>query len=399
MRRPLHIVQLANFYGPASGGLRTAIDRLASGYVDAGHRVTTIVPGERDGRSGTGQRSLISIKSPVAPFLGGGYRLTVNRNAVAELLVADPPDLIELSDKTTLASSVNRDPARRTPVVLISHERLDAVVGRALRSQVALPIVDRHNRRLAARAAAVVCASRYAAEEFDRIGVATEYVPLGVDLDGFRPVAGHRNARTRIVAVVRLSPEKQAEILVDMSRRLSEVGFEHQLVVYGDGPCRAALERRAAGLPVHFEGFVGDRARLARAMATAEVGVAPGPIETFGLAALELLASGTPVVVPDRGALAEIADGHVALAVNRTPVHFADAVRRLASQDRASLGRDARQRAERYHWSRTVERMLDIFDRIIDPQRSVDDSTAVGTGPGLQVESCRKQDGAPSAVA
>lgn len=369
MSRPLHIVQLANFYGPRSGGLRTAIDRLASGYVDAGHRVTTIVPGDRDERSGTGTRTVVRIKSPIAPFLGGGYRLTVNRSVVAEILAADLPDVIELSDKTTLATSVNRDPVRHTPVVLVSHERLDALVGRALRSHAALPLVDRHNRRLAQRMSAVVCASRYAAAEFDRIGVATESVPLGVDLTSFRPVVGHRNARTRIVAVVRLSPEKQPRILVDTSRRLIDSGFDHELVVYGDGPCRSALERRSRGLPIRFEGFVADRSRLAYSMATADVGIAPGPFETFGLAALELLASGTPVVVPDCGALAEIADGTSALAVRRTPADFADAVRILAARDRAASGRLARRRAEDYGWERSVERMLAIFGRVteLDP--------------------------------
>lgn len=43
----LHIVQLANFYGPRSGGLRTALHHLGAGYVASGHRVTLVVPGVR----------------------------------------------------------------------------------------------------------------------------------------------------------------------------------------------------------------------------------------------------------------------------------------------------------------------------------------------------------------
>ncbi|MET0197687.1 MAG: alpha-(1-2)-phosphatidylinositol mannosyltransferase, partial [Rhodococcus fascians] len=43
----VRIVQLANFYGPRSGGLRTAVDQLGAGYTAAGHEVILVVPGER----------------------------------------------------------------------------------------------------------------------------------------------------------------------------------------------------------------------------------------------------------------------------------------------------------------------------------------------------------------
>ena len=56
----MHIVQLANFYGPRSGGLRTALHHLGAGYVTRGHTVTLIVPGGRsaDERLATGVRRL-----------------------------------------------------------------------------------------------------------------------------------------------------------------------------------------------------------------------------------------------------------------------------------------------------------------------------------------------------
>ncbi|MDT5083270.1 MAG: alpha,6-mannosyltransferase, partial [Mycobacterium sp.] len=41
----MRVVQVANFYGPRSGGLRTAIDRLGAEYRAAGHEVFLIVPG------------------------------------------------------------------------------------------------------------------------------------------------------------------------------------------------------------------------------------------------------------------------------------------------------------------------------------------------------------------
>ena len=48
---------------------------------------------------------------------------------------------------------------------------------------------------------------------------------------------------------------------------------------------------------MRFVGYLDDRHRLAAILACADVAIAPGPVETFRLAALEALASGTPAVV------------------------------------------------------------------------------------------------------
>jgi glycosyltransferase involved in cell wall biosynthesis len=62
----------------------------------------------------------------------------------------------------------------------------------------------------------------------------------------------------------------------------------------------------AEKLNVILLGFVGDKEILARLMSSAEVFLAVGPIETFGLAALEALASGTPVICRSEAAISEI---------------------------------------------------------------------------------------------
>ncbi len=55
-----------------------------------------------------------------------------------------------------------------------------------------------------------------------------------------------------------------------------------------------------------FAGFLPDRSDLAALLASADVAIAPGPAETFGLAGLEALACGTPVVVSAESALPEV---------------------------------------------------------------------------------------------
>jgi alpha-1,6-mannosyltransferase len=384
----VHIVQLANFYGPRSGGLRTAIDQLAGRYCAYGHRVTTIVPAAESGVRHDGSRTVVSVRAPVAPLLGGDYRMIVDRGAVDTILARCAPDVIELSDKTTLVAPAVRARSAGAHIVLVSHERLDEVITRQTRVGATRRLVDGYNRRLLGRVDAVVCASRYAAAELAGHGTPIDLVPLGVELERFRPGPTPGRARPRIVVAVRLSPEKAPGLVVDTSRVLVESGFDHDMVVYGDGPLRARLEHAARGLPVRFAGFLADREVLAAEMAAADVGIAPGPLETFGLAALELLASGTPVVVPDEGALAEIADGTCAIAAERTPERFAAAVRTVLDGDRSVRRHAARTLAEAYTWERTTTAMLALFERVTgltgvrtcSPAHGSSRSAPVGTG-------------------
>jgi len=145
---------------------------------------------------------------------------------------------------------------------------------------------------------------------------------------------------------------------VDTAAALHASGTRTRLVVVGDGPRRDALERRARGLPVTFLGHVARRDDVADLLASADVSLAPGPHETFGLAALEALASGTPVVVSARSALGEIVRPGCGAAVEDHAPAFADAVRGLLDTAEPARRGAARTRAEDYPWRAAVDGML-----------------------------------------
>lgn len=105
----------------------------------------------------------------------------------------------------------------------------------------------------------------------------------------------------------RLSPEKGFDLAIEACRIAGR-----PLVVAGDGPQRAELERLAAGADVRFAGRV-EPAQLAELRAAASVALVPSrSAETFGLSAVEAMAAGVPVVAARVGALREL-DGAAVL--------------------------------------------------------------------------------------
>jgi len=359
-------VRLVNYIAPASGGLRTALRELGAGYLAAGHEPVLVMPGPRLERRQTEQGLVVTVPGPRVPGTGG-YRAIVARRPLRRLLDDLEPDRLEVSDRTTLRWTGAW--ARRCGVrsMMVSHDSLAALVG--MFRPPGLPVrglVDRLNRNTAASFDVVVCTTGWAGQEFRRLGVPNlVQVPLGVDLAGFHPARADENLRSRLaprgwwllVHCSRLSPEKRPERAVGALAELRRREVPAVLVIAGDGPRRRALQAQAAGLSVRFLGHVAHRGALARLLATADVVIAPGPAETFGLSALEALASGTPVVVSDRSALPEVV-GPAGLAAADHDAACADAIERLLRRDVAERRRLAREQAERFDWPTAVDGFL-----------------------------------------
>ena len=380
----MRIVRLANFITPCSGGLRTALRELGAGYAAAGHEPVLVMPGAADRDEQTPQGRVITLRGPVLP-LSGGYRLLLSRRRVRDVLESLRPERLEVSDRTTLRWTGPWARRHGVPAVMVSHESVAGLLSLPLRARrpesrgvplggtarrlvrgMARVLADTLNARTAQAYAQVVCTTRWAAAEFERLSVPNlRHVPLGVDLELFSPRRRSPALRQRyaapgevlIVHCGRLSVEKKPHRSVEALARLRAVGVPAVLVVAGDGPLRARLEREAAstGLPVHFAGFVASRAAVATLLATADVVLAPGPVETFGLAALEALACGTPVVVSASGALPEVIG---AAGVTVGGEDFAGGVLSVLRQPAAERRAAARARAEQFGWPAAIRGFL-----------------------------------------
>lgn len=396
--RVLRIVRMANYVGPRSGGMRTALRELGAGYLAAGHEPVLIVPGRRAGDEQTAQGRVITLYGPVVPFTGG-YRALLYRRRLAKLLAGLRPDRLEVSDRTTLRWTGRWARSRGVPAVMVSHESLTGLFSlpadvsgmsrwrSALLSGLARAFADWLNRRSARDYQQVICTTRWAAAEFERIATPNlTRVPLGVDLELFAPERYSEAVRaeyaapeqTLLVHCGRLSIEKKPHRSVAALAGLRSAGTDAVLVIAGDGPLRRRLERRArrARLPVAFAGFITDPKVLAGLLASADVVIAPGPVETFGLAALEALACGTPVVVSADSALPEVI-GTAGVAVRGED--FAAGAATVLGWPCAPRRAAARKRAEEFGWPAAVAAFLGVHEGI-GPE---------GTGPAADGDSFR----------
>jgi alpha-1,6-mannosyltransferase len=372
MVRRMRIAQLANFIGPSSGGMKTAVEALGRGYADAGADRLLVLPGPVDARTSTEHGEVVQLR---APRVGGGYRLILEPWRVIDVLERFGPTSVEINDKTTLLP-VGRW-ARKSGVasVLFSHERLDHMValrtGHETSAKVSIALL---NRLLVRQFDAIVVTSAFAGNEFlvpaAAVGTPVVKVPLGVDLDTFQPVAsaGCPDGQLRLVHFGRLSREKSPHLAVATAVELHRRGVPVILDVYGEGPHQDELKEIAEGAPVLFHGHVAGRAELARRVAPADVALSVCPGETFGLAVLEALACGTPVVTASTGGASELISHASGAWGEADASSLADAVLRVASRDEGVRRAAARARAEQFPWSASVASMLDLHGRLARPE-------------------------------
>ncbi|GHJ38985.1 GDP-mannose-dependent alpha-(1-6)-phosphatidylinositol dimannoside mannosyltransferase [Streptomyces sp. TS71-3] len=390
----LRIVRLANFVAPASGGLRTALRELGAGYRAAGHDPVLIIPGDRVERRETEQGTVITLPGPVLPGTGG-YRVLTDRARLTRILERLAPDRLEVSDRTSLRWTGEWARRSRIPAVMVSHETADGVLRTwGVPDAVARRVADTLNSRTAWAYSRVVCTTEWAEREFARIGARNVVrAPLGVDLANRHPrladpklrAVHARDDEVLLVLCSRLSVEKRPGTALDALAALRGRGIRARLVIAGDGPLRDRLEQRAGQrrLPVTFLGHVGDREMLGALQASADVCLAPGPAETFGLAALEALACGTPVVVSASSALPGIVGSAGAAAID-SGESFADAVLAMLDRPEADRREEARARAECFGWDTAVAGFLRAHDAAVSVQPGAPGPDPLPAGGGVR---------------
>lgn len=230
--------------------------------------------------------------------------------------------------------------------------------------------------RVATRMTHLLVANAQAVAECARIseGVPADKVAViynGLPSTAFTPAepAVVDTPHPAVLCVANLKHYKGHTYLIDAAASLRHRGLPVTLLVVGDGPERAALERRAAlaGVDLRLLGF---RTDVDRWLARADVVVLPSLTEGMSNAVMEAMAAGRPVVATAVGGTPELlADGRGLLVPPADAGALADAVGRLLSdREQASrMGRAAREWSHTHlHADTMVDRHIALYDRLLE---------------------------------
>lgn len=373
----MKILHLANFYHSTSGGIKTYLDNKRKYFAQVGLPFRLVIPGEIDSVEQHDSAAVFyRVGANPAPF-NPLYRLIWNLHAVHQIVKLEKPDILEVNDKFTLAllSYYYRKIAKSIPIVGFHHERLDVNLSLYLGNH--FLVRQLHSLMMQGFCAAfdkIICASRFTAEEIEPYAPdKIEVINLGTNLDQFDadyadPQIHSRyavDAEVLLLYVGRLAKEKNLGLLPLMMKYLEQRGVKARLVVAGVGVDAAILSESGRD-DISLIGFIKDRKKLARLLASADAMVFPSVNEPYGLVPLEALASGLPVVCPDRGGVLEYSDSEAVRSVAPTPESFADAVIDLVNNGRDKLRVTARKHAEKFTWENTFEKQISLCEKMIN---------------------------------
>lgn len=135
-----------------------------------------------------------------------------------------------------------------------------------------------------------------------------------IDTERFRPVDSSSfrqriapNSERILIHTSNFRPVKRVPDTIQVLKRIKEQGVAAKLVLIGDGPDRYECERLARELGLQKDvTFLGKQDCLTELLSAADIFLMPSQSESFGLAALEAMACGVPIVSSSAGGLPEL---------------------------------------------------------------------------------------------
>lgn len=368
MSTALHITLITETFPPEINGVANTLGRLCDGLRARGHQVELVRPRQGCDQSRRSDEALLLCRGWPLPGYPG---LQWGQSSMHKLLrrwKRQRPDVLYIATEGPLGLSALRA-AKRLGISVVSGFHTNF---QQYSSQYGLGLLTRllthylrwfHNRSKLTLVPSASQRLELERRHFERLSLLSR----GVDSQLFHPAKRVNELRASwglepddlaVIHVGRLAPEKNLGLLKRCFEQLQATYAQRKmkLIVVGDGPQRASLER---SLPQAL--FCGSQRgeALAAHYACGDVFLFPSLTETFGNVVLEALASGLAVVAYDQAAAAQhIRHGYNGvLAMPGDENAFCDAASWLL-EETETLRRvrlNARQHASRQGWATVIE--------------------------------------------
>ena len=354
-----HLLDTSSLWPPSGAGSMQRVLGCKHDWLEAqGWRHTLLAPRAH----GHGRIDSGGLRLP----WGGGWHVALDRRRAARLIEAAQPDIVESADPFVMGWAALDAAARlQIPAVACCHANLPALVAQRVaaagdlstgRGRWALRQLRRYVARLYQRHDLVLAPSASMTRKLHEWGVKQAvHQPLGVDCSVFSPKASDATWRHVLERRLELAPGTRLLVyagsfgahknLALLAEAVDRLGAGHALLAVGAG-AHPPTGPRTRVLPPQP-----SAARLARLLASCDVFVHAGEHEAFGLAALEAMACGTPVVVSDAGGLGELAAGAGIVVRSREPQAWCDAITASLTDLGPSLAWVGLERARAHDWS------------------------------------------------
>lgn len=377
----MRIAQVCPYFHPHIGGVESHVMDISLELRRRGHDVTVV----------TSQHGRVGSRDEVhgIPILRSKVMLTLFRSPVTPHLTDDletiPVDLYHAHSPPPVTSYFAALTSERTGVPLVVTYHCDLEIPSPLG-----PLITGLYRRTveayAMRQASGVIATThtYAATSRSLWKLDPMVIPNAVDAQRFNTEVSGSSIRRRyaipeveplVIFVGRLVRHKGIEYLLQAIRQV-----DARLLVIGGGEYASRLKGLAVSLglgeKVVFTGHVPE-AEKPEYFAACDLLVLPSVsrLEAFGIAALEAMASGRPVVVSDVPGVREVITDGVEglLAEPMNPDDIASKVRRLLDdrQERKRMGLAGRRKVEK---SFTVQKVVDDLEELYQQAQSTTSS-------------------------
>ena len=368
----MRIALFTETFLPATDGVVTRLRHTVEELVRAGDQVLVFAPsGGPESYAGARIHGVPGIPFPPYPKI----RLSPPHPGISRTLRRFRPDVIHAANPFVLgAGGIFYARLLKVPLVASYHTNV-AAYARFYKLGFLENATRWWTRTWHNQAHLNLCTSEATRDYLLNEGIKRVRVwPQGVDARRFHPGKASREWRIRLsggrpeekilLYVGRLAPEKSIGRLKAVLREIPNT----KLAIVGDGPARKALEKEFRGMNTVFTGLlVGED--LACAFASADLFVFPSTTETLGIAMIEGLASGLPVIAARSGAAHEVVlEGENGLLYEPgSDKELVAAVRRILKDDalRGTLSWQARIAAEKRGWKASTATLRGYYEEVL----------------------------------